>query len=337
MTKLFTPYTIRNVTLKNRIVMAPMCMYVAEENGFVTPWHQVHYISRAVGQVGLIMLEATAILPEGRISNNDLGIWDDSHIEGLKNLVDGIKTNGAKAAIQLAHAGRKAKVDGTIYAPSSMPFNEEYRTPQEMTIADIERVIEAFREAARRSIKAGFDVLEIHAAHGYLINQFLSPLTNFRTDDFGGSAENRYRLLRKVIDAVRSEFDGPLMVRISANDHDERGLSIEENIQFCQWMREQDVDFIDVSSGGLVPASYHVYPGYQVPFSEAIRKGADIPTGTVGLITTGIQAEEILQNGRADLIFIGRALLRDPYWPYHVSKEIGAEITAPTASYARGW
>lgn len=337
MSKLFSTYTLRNITLKNRIVMAPMCMYAAQNDGFVTPWHHIHYISRANGQVGLIMLEATAVLPEGRISEHDLGIWDDTHIEGLKSLVNGLKANGAKTAIQLAHAGRKSTVDATIYAPSAIAFNESYKTPTAMTLQDITSVVEAFKQAAKRAIEAGFDVLEIHGAHGYLINEFLSPLTNQRTDAYGGSAENRYRLLSEIITEVRSIFDGPLFVRVSANDHVENGLQVEDYIQYADWMQKQGVDFIDVSTGGLVPANYHVYPGYQVPFAEAIRKQANVPTGAVGLITTGIQAEEILQNERADLIFIGRELLRDPYWPYRASKELGVSIDAPNASYARAW
>lgn len=337
MTKLFSPYTIRDLTLKNRIILAPMCMYTAADDGKVNNFHVVHYITRAVGQVGGIILEATAVLPEGRISQQDLGIWHDEQIDGLKQLVDGIKAYGSKAGIQLAHAGRKARVDGTIYAPSAFAFNEEHKTPEELSIEAIQQVIDAFRQAARRSAEAGFDIVEIHAAHGYLINQFLSPLTNKRTDAYGGSAENRYRLLREVIEAVKLEFNGVLFVRISATDHVENGLQLTDYIQFSQWLQEQGIDLIDVSTGGLVPATYHVYPGYQVPFAEAIRKEVNIPTGAVGLITTGIQAEEILQNERADLIFIGRALLQHPYWPNNAAKELGVQIEAPTHSYARGW
>lgn len=337
MSKLFSPFTIQNVTLKNRIVMAPMCMYVAQDDGLVNDFHRVHYISRAVGQVGLIVLEATAVVPEGRISHNDLGIWHDEQIANLSQLVQGMQQYGTKVGIQLAHAGRKAQVAGTTYAPSAIAFDDSYKVPQAMSIEDIEQTIEAFKQAARRAKDAGFDIVEIHAAHGYLLNEFLSPLTNQRIDAYGGSAENRYRLLREVIEVVRAEFSGPLFVRISANDHDINGLQVEDYLRYGQWMKEQGVDFIDVSTGGLVPAHYHIYPGYQVPFAEAIRRGVNIPTGAVGLITTGIQGEEILQNERADLIFIGRELLRDPYFPYRAAKQLNVSIEAPFASYARAW
>ncbi|KOS68250.1 NADPH dehydrogenase [Lysinibacillus contaminans] len=336
MSKLFEPYQLQTISLKNRIAMAPMCMYSAEDDGMVTPFHVVHYATRAAGQVGLIILEATGVLPEGRISNKDLGIWDDVHIEGLKQVVDGMKAYGAKTAIQLAHAGRKATVEGEIYAPSAIAFNDAYKTPTEMTLNDIEKVIEAFKQAAIRAEKAGFDALEIHGAHGYLISEFLSPATNKRTDAYGGSQENRYRLLRQVIDAVRSVWDGPLLVRVSAEDYAENGTTMDDFIVFSRWMKSQGVDLIDVSTGGVVQANINVFPGYQVPHAEAIKHGAGIPTSAVGLITTAIQAEEILQNNRADLIFLGRVLLREPYWPLHAAKELGEEVTPPTP-YVRGW
>lgn len=337
MTKLFSPYTIRNVTLKNRIVMSPMAMYAAQEDGLITPWHHVHYLSRAVGQVGLIMLEVTAISPEGRISTQDLGIWNDSQVEELKKLTDSIHAAGAKTAIQISHAGRKRQIKGPIYGPSILAFNDQYQTPRALSTAGLAKIVEDFKQAAVRAEAAGFDVIEIHAAHGYLINQFLSPLTNQRHDEYGGTPENHYRLLGQVIEAIRSVYAGPLLTRISANDYVENGLNIEDYLLYTKWMHEQGVDVIDVSTGGVVPAEYHTYPGYQVLYSDAIRNGAEVPTGAVGLISTGVQAEEILQNGRADLIFIGRQLLRDPYWPYRASKELGTDIEAPTPSYARGW
>ena len=336
MSKLFEPYQLQSLTLKNRIVMAPMCMYSAEDDGFVTPFHTVHYASRAAGQVGLIILEATGVLPEGRISNKDLGIWDDAHIEGLAKVVGNIKSYGTKAGIQLAHAGRKSTVKGEIFAPSARAFSEDYQTPTEMTIHDIENVIQAFKLAAIRAKKAGFDVLEIHGAHGYLISSFLSPATNKRTDAYGGSQENRYRLLRQVIDAIRSVWDGPLLVRVSAEDYAVDGTTMDDFIVFGRWMKAQGVDLIDVSTGGVVPASINAFPGYQVPHAEAIKNGANIPTSAVGLITTAIQAEEILQNNRADLIFLGRVLLREPYWPLHAAKALGEEVTPPIP-YTRGW
>lgn len=334
---LFSPYTIKHVTFQNRIVMAPMCMYSsAKGDGKVNPFHMTHYVSRAIGQVGLIIQEATAVTTQGRISTFDLGIWDDEHIEGLSELTKQVHEYGSKIGIQLAHAGRKAEVDGEIIAPSAIPFNEKSKTPKEMSSEEIEDTIEAFRKGAERAKKAGYDVIEIHAAHGYLINEFLSPLTNQRTDAYGGSAENRYRFLQEIITAVKEVWDGPLFVRISATDWAEGGLTVEDYIGYGKKMKEQGVDLIDVSSGAVVPTRIHVYPGYQVPFAEKIKHEVNIPTGAVGLITTGVQAEEILQNNRADLIFIGRELLRDPYFPRSAAKQLGVQIPVPKP-YERGW
>ncbi len=335
--KLFSPYTIKGVTLKNRIVMSPMCMYSSHnEDGHIQNWHRTHYTSRAVGQVGLIIVEATAVTPQGRISPQDLGIWNDDHVEGFKELVNSIKEHGAKTGIQLAHAGRKAVLDGEILAPSALEFNEKSKTPKEMTLSEITETVEAFKKGAERAATAGFDVIELHGAHGYLINEFLSPLSNKRTDEYGGSAENRYRFLRKVIDAVKTVWDGPLFVRVSAHDYNEEGLTPKDYVTFSKWMKEQGVDLIDVSSGAVVPARINVYPGYQVKFAETIKNEASIDTGAVGLITSPIQAEEILQNDRADLVFLARELLRDPYWPRTAAKELGVEIETPV-QYERGW
>ncbi|MGG3913522.1 NADPH dehydrogenase NamA [Rossellomorea vietnamensis] len=335
--KLFEPYTLKNVELKNRIVMAPMCMYSSHhEDGKVENWHRTHYTSRAVGGVGLIILEATSVTPQGRISPQDLGIWGDGHIEGLTELVNLMKEQGAKTGIQLAHAGRKAVLEGDILAPSAIPFNDEMKTPVEMTADDVKETVTAFIKGAERAKKAGFDVIEIHGAHGYLINEFLSPLSNKRTDEYGGSAENRYRFLREIIDGIQQVWDGPLLVRVSAKDYNDEGLDVEDYVVFAQWMKEQGVDLIDVSSGALVPARIPVFPGYQVKLAETIKNGAGIDTGAVGLITTGIQAEEILQNDRADLVLLARELLRDPYWPRTAAKELGVEIEAPK-QYERGW
>ena len=336
-TKLFSPLTIKGITFKNRIVMAPMCMYSSHnENGMVENWHRTHYTSRAVGQVGLIILEATAVTPQGRISPQDLGIWSDDHIAGLRELTGLMKEHGASAGIQLAHAGRKATVEGEILAPSAIAFNEKTKTPKEMTKEEVSETVESFKRGAERAKKAGFEVIEIHAAHGYLINEFLSPLSNKRSDEYGGSAENRYRFLREVIEAVKTVWDGPLFVRVSAHDYHDEGLTAEDYAEMGKWMKEQGVDLIDVSSGAVVPARINSYPGYQVKFSETIKEGANIQTGAVGLITSGLQAEEILQNGRADLIFIARELLRDPYWPRTAAKELGAAIEPPK-QYERGW
>lgn len=336
-TKLFSPFTIKNTTFKNRIVMSPMCMYSCpNEDGKVENWHRTHYTSRAVGQVGLIIIEATAVTPQGRISPNDLGIWSDEHIEGLKELTNLMKEYGSATGIQLAHAGRKAVLEGEIIAPSALAFNEQMKTPKDMSVEDIQDTIDAFKQGAVRAKKAGFDVIEIHGAHGYLINEFLSPLSNKRTDQYGGSAENRYLFLREIINAVKSVWDGPLFVRISANDYHEEGLKVDDYVLMAGWMKEQGVDLIDCSSGAVVPARIHTYPGYQVPFAEKIKKAADLSTGAVGLITSPLHAEEILQNNRADLIFIGRELLRDPYWPRTAAKELGVKIEPPK-QYERGW
>ncbi|HEY9577122.1 MAG TPA: NADPH dehydrogenase NamA [Pseudobacillus sp.] len=334
--KLFEPYTIKNVTLKNRIVMSPMCMYSAGEDGKVNDWHLVHYPTRAVGQVGLIIVEATAVTPEGRISENDLGIWSDDHIAGFKKLASLVQEHGAKIGIQLAHAGRKSEVQGDILAPTALAFDETMKTPKEMTESDIRRTIEAFSEGARRAKEAGFDIIELHGAHGYLINEFLSPLTNHREDEYGGTSENRLRFLKEVIQAVRSVWSGPLFVRVSANDYNENGLDARDYSEIAKHLKELGVDLIDVSSGAVVPAKISVFPGYQVKFAEIIKHGADIPVGAVGMITSPLQAEEILRNDRADLIFLGRELLRDPYWPRRAAIELKTEIEAPV-QYGRGW
>lgn len=337
MAKLFEEFELKGVHFKNRIVMAPMCMYQSDkEDGHVTDWHRVHYPTRAVGGVGLIITEATAVQPIGRISSRDLGIWDDAHIDGQAEIVRLMKANGAKTGIQLAHAGRKATVDGDIQAPSAIAFNDQYKTPTAMTAEEIDETVQAFRDGAIRAKKAGFDVIEIHAAHGYLINQFLSPLTNKRTDEYGGSSENRYRLLRRILDEVNAVWSGPLFVRISAEDYADGGMSPEQYVEMTQWMKQQNVDLIDVSSGAVVPAKIPVYPGYQVNFAETIKKQTPIATGAVGLITEPRHAEEILQNGRADFIFLARELLRNPYWAYTAATELGADIEAPVP-YERGW
>ncbi|MBM7598049.1 NADPH2 dehydrogenase [Virgibacillus halotolerans] len=337
MTKLFSPFNLKELTLKNRIVMSSMCMYSSvEETGHMTPFHFSHYISRAVGQVGLVMTEATAVQPEGRISAQDLGIWDDEFIQGFTELNEQIHAYGAKSGIQLAHAGRKAELESPGYAPSTLAFNESFKEPIAMSTADILNTIQAFADAARRAKKANFDIVEIHAAHGYLINQFLSPLSNKRSDQYGGTRENRYRLLSEIISAVKKVWDGPLFVRISTDEYHELGNKIEDILYFTKQMKDQAVDLIDCSSGGVVPASISTYPGYQVKRCEIIKQSTMIATGAVGLITTGIQAEEILQNNRADLVFIGRALLINPYWAKMAADELRQSLEAPT-QYKRGW
>jgi len=334
--KLFSPYTVKNLKVKNRIVMSPMCMYASDDTGVVKDWHYTHYASRAVGQVGLIIIESTAVTKQGRISPNDLGIWSDDQIAGLHKLTNLMKQHGAKTGIQLGHAGRKANLEGEIIAPSSVAFSDHYQTPVEMTKEMIQETIIAFQEAAIRAKKAGFDVIEIHGAHGYLINQFLSPLTNQRTDEYGGSMENRYRFLKEIVDGINDIWDGPLFVRVSAEEYHEKGLSTEDYLVIGKWLKEQGVDLIDVSTGGTIPVSPKAYPGYQVSYAEMIKQGVKIDTGAVGLILSPYQAEEILQNNRADLIFIGRELLRNPYWPVQAANTLKISIEAPT-SYVRGW
>ncbi|MHC8659980.1 NADPH dehydrogenase NamA [Bacillus amyloliquefaciens] len=335
--KLFTPWTVKDVTIKNRIVMAPMCMYSShEKDGKLQPFHMAHYISRAIGQVGLIIVEATAVNPQGRISDQDLGIWSDDHIEGFAKLTEQVKAQSSKIGIQLAHAGRKAELDGDIYAPSAIPFDEQSKTPAEMTTEQIKETIQEFKQAAARAKEASFDIIELHAAHGYLMHEFLSPLSNHRTDEYGGSHENRYRFLGETIDAVKEVWDGPLFVRVSASDYTDKGLDIADHIGFAKWMKEQGVDLIDCSSGALVQADINVFPGYQVSFAEKIREQAEIATGAVGLITTGTMAEEILQNNRADLIFVARELLRDPHFARSAAKQLNTEIPSPV-QYDRAW
>jgi NADPH2 dehydrogenase len=337
MSKLFSPIAFQSTTLKNRIVMSPMCMYSAiKEDGHITDFHMTHYISRAVGGVGLVMVEATAVQKEGRISPQDLGIWDDAHMDGFKALNEQLQQYGAKSAIQLAHAGRKARLKSEIHAPSPLAFNDASKEPVEMTTGDIKNTIEAFVHAARRAREAGFDVIEIHAAHGYLLNQFLSPITNKRNDEYGGVKENRYRIAGEIIDGIKTEWHGPLFIRISTEEYDENGNSLEDILYFASKMKEQGIDLIDCSSGGVVPAKISTYPGYQVKRGERIRQAANTETGAVGLITTGIQAEEIIQNERADLVFIGRALLKNPYWPKAAADELNFSLEAPK-QYERGW
>lgn len=337
MVKLFTPIRFKDITLKNRIAMSPMCMHTSmQEDGKMTPFHMTHYISRAVGQVGLVMTEATAVQPEGRISDWDLGIWHDDHMKDFKKLNKNLHASGAKSGIQLAHAGRKARLKPPIFAPTALAFDELYHKPVEMSLEDIEITIQAFKDAGRRAREADFDIVEIHAAHGYLINQFLSPLTNERTDRYGGTREGRYLFLSEIIEAIKKVWDGPVFARISTDEYHDKGNTIDDMIYFSQQMKKQGVDLIDNSSGGIVPATIKTYPGYQLRNCETIREKVGIATGAVGLITTGIQAEEIVQNKRADIVFIGRALLRNPYWAKAAADELGYVLEAPV-QYKRGW
>ena len=334
---LFTPFTIGNLELKNRIVMSPMCMYSCyQEDGKITNWHKTHYSSRAVGQVGLVMVEASAVTAQGRISPADLGIWSDDQTAGLSELVSLVHENDGRIGIQLAHAGRKSMVEGPIIAPSAIAFNEQHRTPEAMTIDQIEDTILSFKNAAVRAVEAGFDVIEIHAAHGYLINEFLSPLSNLRTDEYGGDRDRRYHILGRIITAIKECWQGPLFVRISAAEYHPEGNSLEDITYYTERMKQQSVDLIDCSSGGVVPAAPQVFPGFQVQYAEHIREQTKIATGAVGLITEAMQANTILENNQADLIFLGRELLRDPYWARRASDQLNGTIDIPI-QYERGW
>ncbi|GAC1541418.1 MAG: NADH:flavin oxidoreductase/NADH oxidase [Candidatus Velthaea sp.] len=347
MAQLFDSYTVRSVRLKNRIVVSPMCEY-SSEDGFANDWHAIHLGSRAVGGAGLIFTEANAVTPDGRISPADLGIYRDEHVDPLARIVKFAEGQGAVMGTQLAHAGRKAssappwlgggpvsEADGgwrPIYAPSAVPFGPAGITPEPLDDAGIKRIIAGFVAATKRSEAAGFRVVEVHAAHGYLMHEFLSPLINKRTDSYGGSFENRIRFVIEVVDAVRGVWPErlPLFVRLSASDWVEGGWDIEQTVELSKVLKEHGVDLIDASSGGAVPdAKIAVGPGYQVPFAERIRRDAKVATGAVGMITDAAQAQTILGNEQADLIFIARELLRDPYWPLHAAHALGVEVKWP--------
>lgn len=310
-----TPYKIRNIELKNRIVMPPMCMYQAE-NGFVQAFHLTHYATRAIGNVGMIIVEATAVSPEGRITDNDLGIWDDQFIPGLKHLTDEIHRYGSLAVIQLAHAGRKSQSSANPHiAPSAISFSEQYETPVQMELDEIQELKENFIKASQRAIAAGFDGIEIHGAHGYLIHEFLSPLSNHRTDEYGGNIENRARLLREIVLDVKGSLpeNKLFMVRVSASDYDPEGINVQDVIEILRPIKDK-LDFVHVSSGGNASRPIELKPAYQVPFSKQIKESLNIPTIAVGLINDSKLVEDILNNGDADLIALGRELLRNPYF-----------------------
>jgi 2,4-dienoyl-CoA reductase-like NADH-dependent reductase (Old Yellow Enzyme family) len=345
MSSLFSAFSLRGVEFRNRVFVSPMCQY-SSRDGLPNDWHMVHLGSRAVGGAGLVCVEATGVSPEGRISPGDTGLWSDEHARAFEPVAAFVKSQGARAAIQLAHAGRKASThvpwrggkplsveEGAwqTLAPSAVPFGD-WPAPREMTRGDVEAVVRQFADAARLALGAGFEVVELHMAHGYLLHEFLSPLSNRREDEFGGSLENRARFPLLVTEAVRAVWPDrlPLFARISATDWVEGGWDVEESIQLSRMLKERGVDLIDCSSGGLVPrASIPVAPGYQVPFAERIRAEAGVATGAVGLITEPAQAEEIIASGRADAVFLARAELRDPYWPLHAARVLGAQAPWP--------
>ncbi len=343
---LFDPLTIRGLTFSNRIWVSPMCQYSAV-NGVATQWHDVHIGSFATGGTGMIMMEATGVVPEGRISTACLGLWNEEQTNRLKPIVAFAHSMGTKIGIQLAHAGRKAsclppwsdhpmasKEEGgwDCVAPSAISFGGKYPVPKALSIPDIKNLVSAFADSARRAVKAGFDLVEIHAAHGYLIHQFLSPISNQRDDEYGGSFENRTRFMLEIAREVRKAIPDsmPLFVRISASDWLEDGWTIDESVQLCSLLKEVGVDLIDVSSGGTSSgAPVPVGPGYQVPFAERIRRESMIPTCAVGLITEPKQADEIVRGGRADAVMMAREFLRNPRWPLQAAKELNADVTWP--------
>lgn len=354
MDHLFSPLKLKSIESRNRIMVSPMCMY-SSEDGFANDWHLVHLGSRAVGGAGIVFTEATAVSPEGRISYADLGIWKDDHIEKLRQVTDFIKEHGAVAGIQLAHAGRKASKSkpwegnkvlspseggwDNLVAPSPIPFDESDPNPNELDEKGIQKVIDDFKNAAKRSLDSGFQTAEVHAAHGYLVHEFLSPLSNKRTDNYGGSFENRIRLLLEVVQSVKQVWPDnlPLFVRISATDwvEDEPSWDLEQSIELAKALKKLDVDVIDVSSGGNV--SYQKVPvgaGFQTNLAQHIRREADIKTTALGMITTASQADHAIRTGQADMVALARQFLRDPYFPLHAARELNQDIEWPK-QYAR--
>ena len=343
----FTPLPMRGVTLRNRIAVSPMCEY-SSVDGFANDWHLVHLGSRAVGGAALVFTEATAVTPDGRISPDDLGIWKDEHVDFLARITAFVAEQGAVPGIQLAHAGRKASTAAPwkggksldvelggwspIAAPSAIPFDTGYQTPHALEIAGIQEIVSAFVDGARRALAAGFQVIEIHGAHGYLIHEFLSPLSNVRTDVYGGSFVNRTRFLREIIAAVREMWPErlPLFLRISATDWTDGGWDIAQSVELARMVAPLGVDLIDCSSGGNVAGvRIPLGPGYQVPFAARVRHVAQIATGAVGLITEATQANEIIRSGRADIVLLAREELRDPYFPLHAAKALGVDVPWP--------
>jgi 2,4-dienoyl-CoA reductase-like NADH-dependent reductase (Old Yellow Enzyme family) len=357
MSHLFSPFTLRDLTFKNRIFVSPMCQY-SSDDGLPTDWHLVHLGARAVGGAALVIVEATAVAPEGRISPWDSGIWSDAHAAAFERITRFIKQADSVPGIQLSHAGRKASVEAPwrggrqlpadhplawpTLAPSPIPFHPGERPPREMTRDDIEKVVADFAAATRRAQAAGFEVVELHAAHGYLLHAFLSPLSNHRTDEYGGSFENRARLLLRIAKDTRAAWPAnrPVFVRISATDwapptNSVAGWDVDSSIRLARLLKEIGIDLIDCSSGGLIPGvKIPASPGYQVPFAHAIRTEAHIPTGAVGLISDPRHAEQILAEGQADAILLARALLADPYWPLHAARTLGVDLPWPD-QYAR--
>lgn len=351
MVHLFTPLRLRELEFKNRIFVSPMCQYSAV-GGMPDAWHLVHYGSRAVGGAALVLVEATAVAAEGRITPGCTGLWSQAHAEAFRPIAEFIRAQGAVPGIQIGHAGRKASCEAPwlggkplpigsggwqTVAPSALPFAPGHGTPLALTGDAIERLVADFAAAAQRALYAGFEVIELHCAHGYLLHEFLSPLSNRREDAYGGSLENRCRLPLRIAQTLRDIWprQWPVLVRISATDWVDGGWDLPQSVRFAHWLKEIGVDLVDCSSGGAVPdAAIPAGPGFQVPFAAAIRSQANIATGAVGLITGAAQAENILAHGQADVVLLARELLRDPYWPFHAAQELGCDITWPS-QYAR--
>lgn len=330
MAKLFEPFSLNHFTVKNRIMMSPMCQYsVWDEDGKPNDWHYVHYISRAIGGAGLIMMEMTDVDPNGRISVRDLGLWSDDQIPAFQRIMDQVHSYGAKIGVQIAHAGRKTEsLELTPVAPSAIPFSDHYRTPQELTIDDIHRLVDQFGQAAKRAVKAGADVIEIHGAHGYLVHQFMSPLSNHRTDEY----QDPVRFGAEVVQSVKSNLlhGTPLIMRLSAAEHVEDGYSFAELEKMAEAYQKHGVDMFDVSSGGNAPVMANTFPGYQVPYARALREHLNIPVIAVGMLETPELAESVIQQQHADMIAIARGMLRNPYWANTAAEVLGGTIQVPT-------
>jgi len=334
---LFEKVKIRNLELRNRVIMAPMCMYSAKDDGKVTPFHIEHYVTRAVGGVGLILTEATAISTKGRISDKDLGIWNDEQIDGLRKLTNRVHEYDCKIGIQIAHAGRKCECTKEPLAPSAIKFSDDYNTPKELSTKEIQEIKQEFLDAIKRSVLAGFDMIELHGAHGYFINQMLSPFSNKREDIYGGSFKNRNRFLLEVIKEAREFYDGVIFVRLSAVDYEDTGFTIEDSIELSKELKKLDVDLIDVSTGGnSVNYTHKIYPGYQIKYAKSIKEKAKLPTSAVGMINTYELAKYILNQGDVDFVLLGRELLRNPYWVVNNAKKY-ENIDFMNPSYTRAY
>lgn len=338
---IFKQYNLKNLSLRNRAVMAPMCMYMAENDGMVNDFHYVHYVNRAIGGIGAVILEATGVEARGRITDKDLGIWSDEHIAGLKKIADEVKKYGSAVGIQLGHAGRKCEVkDETIIAPSKIAFSDDYAVPVEMGKKEMEEVKLAFKEGARRANEAGFDFIEIHGAHGYLLSEILSPLANTRTDEYGGSIENRTRFVVEVIREIKKVWpsDKVLAIRVSAEDYAEGGNTMVEMSKIVEILKSEGIDLVNVSTGAVVAdTKINVFTGYQVPHAEYIKKETGAPVIAGGCITTAKEATEIIENGRADLVFLARVLLRDPYFIINESIKENVKLDYIPEAYSRGF